>query len=137
MAIKILKPLCGLNGTIAPSVSMYARVSAILKTVAKLASILKTANPHDFRRIRATHLANHLPEAQMNEYMGWMQVSEMPSTYVHLSGCDVDQALLKPKQHHHLRERGLGKRFFAEEMPEMQSRKSTGKQVLQSVRCDS
>lgn len=31
----------------------------------------------------------------MNEYMGWVQGSDMPSTYVHLSGRDVDNALLK------------------------------------------
>jgi ribosomal protein L40E len=31
----------------------------------------------------------------MNEYMGWVQGSDMASTYVHLSGRDVDSALLK------------------------------------------
>jgi integrase/recombinase XerD len=63
--------------------------------VAKRASILKAVNPHNFRHGRATHLANHLTEGQMNEYMGWVRGSEMPSTYVHLSGRDVDQALLR------------------------------------------
>jgi hypothetical protein len=31
----------------------------------------------------------------MNQYLGWAQGSDMPSTYVHLSGREVDDALLK------------------------------------------
>ena len=31
----------------------------------------------------------------MNEYLGWRQGSEMPSIYVHMSGRDVDKALLR------------------------------------------
>lgn len=55
----------------------------------------KKVNPHMFRRSRATNLANHLTEAQMNHMFGWVQGSDQPSTYVHLSGKDVDNALLK------------------------------------------
>lgn len=73
----------------------YSRLSDVLRTIAKRASIKKAVNPHNFRHSRATHLAKHLTEAQMNEYMGWVQGSDMPSTYVHLSGRDVDNALLK------------------------------------------
>ena len=52
-------------------------------------------NPHMFRHSRATHLACHLTEAQMKEYFGWVQASRMAAIYVHLSGRDVDHALLK------------------------------------------
>jgi hypothetical protein len=31
----------------------------------------------------------------MKEYFGWVQSSDMASVYVHLSGRDVDSALLK------------------------------------------
>ena len=31
----------------------------------------------------------------MNQYFGWVQGSDMPSTYVHLSGRDVDAAILR------------------------------------------
>jgi integrase/recombinase XerD len=72
----------------------YQRFSRILKVVAKRAGISKAVNPHNFRHSRATHLANHFTEAQMNEYLGWVQGSNMPSTYVHLSGRDIDNALL-------------------------------------------
>ena len=40
-------------------------------------------------------MANHLTEAQMNEYFEWVQDSGMPCIYVHLSGRDIDDAVLK------------------------------------------
>jgi hypothetical protein len=70
-------------------------VRTILEVVARRASVTKAVNPHNFRHSRATHLAQHLTEAQMNEFFGWVQGSDMPSTYVHLSGRDMDRALLK------------------------------------------
>lgn len=52
-------------------------------------------HPHLLRHSRATHLASHLTEAMLNQVFGWVQGSGMPSVYVHLSGRDVDKALLK------------------------------------------
>ena len=66
-----------------------------LKKLAKQAGIAKRVYPHLFRHSRATHLANVLTEAQMKQHFGWVQASDMASTYVHLSGRDVDRALLK------------------------------------------
>jgi integrase/recombinase XerD len=40
-------------------------------------------------------MANYLTEAKMNAYFGWIQGSDMPSIYVHLSGRDIDDAVLK------------------------------------------
>jgi integrase/recombinase XerD len=40
-------------------------------------------------------MANYLTEAQMNVYFGWAQGSDTPGVYVHLSGRDVDDAILK------------------------------------------
>lgn len=51
--------------------------------------------PHLLRHSRATILANVLTESQMNAVLGWVQGSNMPAVYVHLSGRDVDRALLK------------------------------------------
>ncbi len=73
----------------------YNRVVAILKGLAKKANIKKKINPHNFRHSRATYLANHLTEAQLKSYFGWTQSSKMAATYVHLSGRDVDKAVLK------------------------------------------
>lgn len=54
----------------------------------------KKMYPHLFRHSRATELANHLTEAQMNSFFGWRHGSRMPSVYVHLSGRDIDNAIL-------------------------------------------
>ncbi|MBU0513210.1 MAG: tyrosine-type recombinase/integrase [Proteobacteria bacterium] len=72
----------------------YAGICGMLQKTALRAGIKKRVNPHAFRHARATHLANHLTEAQMKVYFGWVRGSEMAAIYVHLSGRDVDQALL-------------------------------------------
>lgn len=66
----------------------------MIANVTRKARIKKKTNPHSFRHSRASFLANHLTEAQMKEYFGWVQGSDMASIYVHLSGRDVDKALL-------------------------------------------
>jgi len=70
-------------------------IAAIIKRLGKRAKIKKRIHPHLLRHSRATHLANYLTEAQMKELFGWVQSSGMASIYVHLSGRDVDNALLK------------------------------------------
>ena len=61
----------------------------------KRIDLKKAVNPHIFRHSRASHLATILTEAQMDQYLGWIPGSKMPSIYVHLSGRDVDKTLLK------------------------------------------
>jgi hypothetical protein len=73
----------------------YGGITRMLKVTSKRAGIRKKMNPHNFRHSRASYLANHLTEAQMKEYFGWTQDSKMAGIYVHLSGRDVDNALLK------------------------------------------
>lgn len=72
----------------------YQSISKILRRIGQRAGIKKALNPHIFRHSRATYLANYLTEAQMKQYFGWVQSSEMASIYVHMSGRDVDKALL-------------------------------------------
>jgi site-specific recombinase XerD len=72
----------------------YNSVRELLRAVARKAGLRKKVNPHLFRHSRATFLANKLTEAQMCEYLGWVQGSGMPRVYVHLSGRDVDEAIL-------------------------------------------
>jgi site-specific recombinase XerD/ribosomal protein L40E len=72
----------------------YPALAKILKVAAKKAGLKKRVSPHKFRHSRATFLAGKLTEAQMNQIFGWKQGSEMPSIYVHLSGRDVDDAIL-------------------------------------------
>ena len=73
----------------------YSAVLSMLRRLSEKANISKPTNPHAFRHARATHLATHLTEAQMKIYFGWTQSSDMAATYVHLSGRDVDSAILK------------------------------------------
>ena len=73
----------------------YASARKLLMRVRDTADIKKRVNPHAFRHARATHLANILTEAQMKEYFGWTQDSKMAARYVHLSGRDVDGAILR------------------------------------------
>ncbi len=74
---------------------MHQSAASMLRKTAKRAGLEKGCNPHLFRHSRATFLAKHLTEAQMKEYFGWTQASDMAAIYVHLSGRDVDNALLK------------------------------------------
>ena len=66
----------------------------MLRNVAKKAGVNKRVNPHTFRHSRATHLAKKLTEAQLKQLFGWTQSSDMASQYVHLSGRDLDNAVL-------------------------------------------
>ncbi|HDI32141.1 MAG TPA: zinc-ribbon domain-containing protein, partial [Thermofilum sp.] len=72
----------------------YSAARKILRDAARRAGVRKRVNPHALRHARATHLASKLTEAQMCEFFGWTQGSDMPATYVHLSGRDVDKAIL-------------------------------------------
>lgn len=91
------------------------RHDAFLKILTKIgekAELDKPIHPHLFRHSRATVLANHLTEAQMNAHLGWVQGSGMPGVYVHLSGRDTEDAILKM----------YGKSKTEETLPELTSR---------------
>jgi len=70
-------------------------VNILLKSMAKKCNIVKPVHAHAFRHARATCLAKQLPEAVMKQMFGWTNDSRMASIYFHLSGKDVDEALLK------------------------------------------
>ena len=72
-----------------------AWVAKLLKVLARKAGITKRVYPHLFRHSRATHLAKHLTESQMKVQFGWTPKSDEPGNYVHLSGRDMDEAILK------------------------------------------
>lgn len=69
----------------------YIRDKILKKTMDK-AGIEKPSNPHHYRHSRASYLANRLKEAQLCEWFGWVQGSDVPAKYVHLSGRDIDNA---------------------------------------------
>jgi len=67
----------------------------LLKKLGERAGIKKRIHPHLLRHSRATHVAPFLSESVMKAYFGWAMDSKMVKTYVHLSGKDVDNAVLK------------------------------------------
>jgi ribosomal protein L40E len=73
----------------------YYAFRKVLRDAAVRAGIRKRVNPHSFRHARASNLAADLTEAQMKELFGWTQDSKMASVYVHLSGRNIDNALLR------------------------------------------
>lgn len=73
----------------------YIGLAKLVKRIAKKAGVGKRVNPYIFRHTRLTHLSKILTEAVLCEFAGWRQGSEMPRNYVHLSGRDVDEAILR------------------------------------------
>ncbi len=73
----------------------YRMLSSVIKKAARKAGIKKRVHPHILRYSRATFAANYLTEAQMCMFFGWVQGSDMPRIYVHLSGRDIDKAVYR------------------------------------------
>ena len=73
----------------------YSAIRMMLQRVARKAGIGKRVNPHAFRHGRATNYANRLTEQQLKQFFGWTGGSRMAEVYVHLSGRDVDGAVLQ------------------------------------------
>lgn len=71
----------------------YIGLKYLLHETVKRTGIKKRVWLHGFRHSRATHLAEHLTEQQMKIFLGWSPRSDMPATYVHLSGKDMDRAI--------------------------------------------
>lgn len=72
----------------------YPAFCKVLRVAAKKANVRKKVNPHNFRHSRATYLAARFTEQQLKVFFGWTRASDMAAVYVHLSGKDVDDALL-------------------------------------------
>ncbi|TGC08138.1 tyrosine-type recombinase/integrase [Methanolobus halotolerans] len=73
----------------------YQAFRYLVRKLAKKAGIQKRVHNHLFRHSRSTELAQYLTQAQMEEHLGWVHGSNMPSVYIHMSGKQVDNALLK------------------------------------------
>ncbi len=68
----------------------YPAIRKMLNSVSNRAGIDKPVNPHNFRHSRATYMATRFTEAQLCEWFGWVQGSDIPAKYTHLSGRDID-----------------------------------------------
>ncbi len=70
-------------------------ISHVLKVAARKAGVQKRVWPHLMRHSRATAMASRTTETMMRKYFGWSRTSDMPSHYSHLSGKQVDDAILE------------------------------------------
>jgi integrase/recombinase XerD len=73
----------------------YHSAVKIIKKAAIRAGVKKRIYPHLFRHSSATRDAKYLTEAELRIKFGWGRDSDMPSTYVHLAGKDVDEKLIR------------------------------------------
>lgn len=70
-------------------------VNNMLKGIAKKAGIKKNVYPHAFRHGRLTDLAKRgFNEMELRIFAGWTKESNMPATYLHLSGADIEKKIL-------------------------------------------
>jgi integrase/recombinase XerD len=67
----------------------------IVQRWAREAKIEKKLSAYLFRHSRLTALSKFMTEAQLCVFAGWAMGSDMPRMYVHLSGRDIDDALLE------------------------------------------
>ncbi len=67
----------------------------MIKKTAKKAGIQRRIYPYLFRHTRATWYANKITEQQLKAIFGWVGDSKMASVYVHLSGRDINNAVLQ------------------------------------------
>jgi Site-specific recombinase XerD len=74
---------------------LYMTLLRLLRRLFKKAGIDKPCNPHALRHSRLTELAKYLSDAKLKVFAGWVGSSRMAGTYVHLSGADLDDDLLK------------------------------------------
>ncbi len=82
-----------INGKDAGKPVSYIMFAKVIKRASERTGIKKRVYPHILRHSKATVLANYLTEQQMNVYFGWVQGSDMPAVYVHLSGRDIEGAI--------------------------------------------
>jgi integrase len=71
-------------------------VQNLCKTLQKRAEISRNVHPHAFRHARATDKARDgYTEMELRIMFGWTPSSNMPATYIHLSGADVKKKILQ------------------------------------------
>jgi integrase len=86
---------CGIESENRGKQLEHANVYKFLRKALKEAKIERRIYPHLFSHTRATMLASRVTVAPLEAQMGWVHGSKMTKTYVHLSGRDQDNTILK------------------------------------------
>jgi len=89
-------PLWVNQGTAFKGLGMtYYGLRSVVQKLKERAGVKKRVHLHGFRHTSATRLARSLTEAEMKQYYGWKQSSNMASVYVHMASRDVDKSMLR------------------------------------------
>lgn len=72
----------------------YGGLRNMFLACARNAGIEKRAYHHLLRHSRATNISGYMPESRLNEYLGWVQGSDMPRFYIHLAGQGANDNIL-------------------------------------------
>lgn len=75
----------------------YHGLRKLIKRLAERAGVRKKVTLHLFRHSRMTELAKILREPELRIIAGWSPSSRTPAIYMHLSGADVEEKILKAK----------------------------------------
>lgn len=86
---------CNIADSIRGRPMTYDDVRSALQKTIRRAGISKRIHPHLFRHTRASILAGKVPESPLEAQMGWIHGSRQTATYVHLSGKQQDEAILR------------------------------------------
>lgn len=71
-------------------------VENLCKVLQRRAGVSKRVHPHAFRHARATDRAREgYTEMELRIMFGWSASSNMPATYIHISGADVKMKLMQ------------------------------------------
>lgn len=73
----------------------YQYLVKTVKRSAKQAGIKKRVWNYLFRHTQLTRVAPFLRESRLNVFAGWAQGSKMARRYIHLSGADIEDAVLE------------------------------------------
>lgn len=75
----------------------YGAMLKVVRLAAKRAGIEKPVNPHNFRHSRATAVAQNaaVSTSILEKFFGWRAGSAMASTYVHVSGREVEEVMAR------------------------------------------
>ncbi len=75
----------------------YHGLRKLMGRLAEKAAVRKRVTPHLFRHSRMTELAKILREPELRIVAGWTPSSRTPAIYMHLSGADVEEKILKAR----------------------------------------
>lgn len=86
----------------------YHKAQVLIARLVRRAGIKKRVYAHLFRHSAASRYAKYMTESQLKQYFGWTQGSKMCAVYIHMSGKDTDDAILRINGNDDVQVSGVG-----------------------------